>query len=266
MQSRQMDRKLYFDEQSYTTTNYVIPYLEEITPLRQGLRVMEIGCGEGGNLLPFLERECHVVGIDLSEFKINKALEFFKNHPFKNNLKLIRQDIFKLCEDPSLKFDLIFLRDTLEHIPNQKRFLEHLQKFLAPNGIVFIAFPAWRMPFGGHQQMCKSKVLCKIPYLHLLPDGLYQRVLSCGGESEGMIKTLMEIKDTRISLQQFNRMVKSNGYVAHKQTYYLINPNYEVKFGLKQRKLPRLINIPHFRDFFVTTMYCVIANFERADA
>lgn len=264
MQFRQMDRKLYFDEQSYTTTNYVIPYLEEIAPLKPGLRVMEIGCGEGGNLLPFLERQCQVVGIDMSEFKIKKALEYFKNHHFRNNLTLIRQDIFELGEDAQLKFDLIFLRDTLEHIPNQKLFMEHLQKFLRPNGMVFIAFPAWRMPFGGHQQMCKNKILCKIPYLHLLPYGLYRRVLNFGGESEGMIKTLMEIKDTRISLQQFNRYVESNGYAVVKHTYYLINPNYEIKFGLKQRELPRLINIPHLRDFFVTTMYCVIANCESA--
>jgi SAM-dependent methyltransferase len=266
MQARQMDRKFYFDEQSYTTTNYVIPYLESIIPLKPGLRVLEIGCGEGGNLLPFLERQCHVVGVDLSEFKIKKALNFLDKHPLRYNLKLIWKDIFALSEDSSLQFDLIFLRDTLEHIPNQELFLEHIKKFLAPNGKVFIAFPAWRMPFGGHQQMCKSKVLCKIPYLHLLPHGLYGRVLSLWGEPEGLIKSLLEIKHTRISLQQFKQIVNRNKYVIVKHTYYLINPNYEVKFGLKQRKLPKFINIPHLRDFFVTTMYCIIADYKHSDA
>jgi 2-polyprenyl-3-methyl-5-hydroxy-6-metoxy-1,4-benzoquinol methylase len=131
MQARQMDRKFYFDEQSYTTTNYVIPYLESIIPLKPGLRVLEIGCGEGGNLLPFLERQCHVVGVDLSEFKIKKALNFLDKHPLRYNLKLIWKDIFALSEDSSLQFDLIFLRDTLEHIPNQELFLEHIKKIFS---------------------------------------------------------------------------------------------------------------------------------------
>ena len=73
MQKRHLDRKLYFEEQSITTRDYVIPYISQHLQLKRGMRVLEIGCGEGGNMPPFLEIGCTVVGIDILESKIEKA-------------------------------------------------------------------------------------------------------------------------------------------------------------------------------------------------
>lgn len=92
---------------------------------------------------------------------------FFENHPYKDKLTLIAEDIYKVYPDTLPKFDLVVMRDTIEHIPNQKKFLEELKKFLKPNAKVFLAFPPWRMSFGGHQQVCESKFLRLLPYFHL---------------------------------------------------------------------------------------------------
>ena len=259
MQARHLNREQYFNEQSYTTEKYVIPYLTEIKPITSNTKIVEIGCGEGGNLKPFLDKGCSVVGIDLSDSKISNGIKFFENHPLRGNLKLISSDIYKIGDDSNLKFDLIIMRDTLEHIPNQDLLLEHLKMFLKPNGKIFLAFPAWRMPFGGHQQMCRSKFLSKLPYFHILPKALYRYILKLFGESQSLINGLMEVQETRISIERFHRIVRERKYKIEKETYYLINPNYEVKFKLKQRKLPTILNIPYFRDFFVTTLYSVIS-------
>ena len=45
MQERHLNRLLYFNEQAQTTELYVIPYIQEVFPLHDGLRVLEIGCG-----------------------------------------------------------------------------------------------------------------------------------------------------------------------------------------------------------------------------
>lgn len=259
MHARQFDREKYFKEQSYTTEKYVIPYINEILTITSEIKIAEVGCGEGGNLKPFLDKGCSVVGIDISDWKIEYAKKFFEKHPFNKKLSLISKDIYELKDDTNLKFDLIIMRDTLEHINNQDLFLEHLKILLKPGGKIFLAFPAWRMPFGGHQQMCDSKFLSYLPYFHILPNKIYSSILKLFGEPQENIKAQLEIKETRISLQQFHKILAKRNYKIEKAAYYLINPNYEVKFKLKPRELPTVLNIPYFRDFFVTTMYSIIS-------
>lgn len=141
MDDRHLDREKYFQEQDYTTKKYVIPYINEVLPITSNLTVAEVGCGEGGNLKPFLDIGCKVVGIDFAENKISNAEKFFGGHPQKSNLTLIAEDIYKIKPDGLLKFDLMFMRDTLEHIHDQDVFLEHLKQFIKPTGKIFLAFP-----------------------------------------------------------------------------------------------------------------------------
>ena len=54
--------------------------------------MLEIGCGEGGNLLPFAEKECNVTGIDRSEERISQAISYFKLLGF--NGRFIYSDFF----------------------------------------------------------------------------------------------------------------------------------------------------------------------------
>ena len=56
--------------------------------------VLEIGCGEGGNLLPFSEIGCNTVGVDLAESRIKDAKTFFNESHTKG--EFIASDIFNL--------------------------------------------------------------------------------------------------------------------------------------------------------------------------
>ena len=68
------------------------------------------------------------------------------------------------------------------------------------------------MPFGGHQQMAKSKLLSKLPWFHLLPKSIYKKILSWGGQDPITLNEFMEIKDTGISIERFERIVKQNQF------------------------------------------------------
>ena len=81
MHERHTDKQLYFKEQVYTTEKYVIPFIRKAAPLEPGMTVLEIGCGEGGNLKPFLDLGCKVTGIDISRSKIESALKYYQDHP-----------------------------------------------------------------------------------------------------------------------------------------------------------------------------------------
>ncbi len=54
------------------------------------------------------------------------------------------------------------------------------------------------------------------------------------------------------------QIVKKHQYKVLVKTDYFINPNYEIKFGLKPKKLLLINKIPVFRDFFTTCYYCII--------
>ena len=159
------------------------------------------------------------------------------------------------------KWDLIVLKDAIEHIPDQEKIIGYLKKFLKPDGKIYFGFPPWRMPFGGHQQTCKSKLLSRWPWLHLHPRFIYRGILKLFGESKPTIDELMEIVDTRISINRFQKICKRVGFgFMHKQ-FYLVNPIYRFKFGIKPRKQLGIISaIPWVRDFYTTTVYYLVGN------
>ena len=256
MQERQKNRALYFQELAETGRKHFLPYISNFKEILPGMNILEIGCGEGGILLPFAEKGCSVTGVDLAEGKIANAKRFFAELNMSGTF--IASDIFKLKELEN-SFDLIICHDVIEHIGNKDMFLHNLRKYLTPSGIIFMAFPAWQMPFGGHQQICRNKMLSHLPFFHLLPAGLYRAVLKAGNEDPVRIDELMEIKETGLSIETFEKLARNEGIVIKDRTLYFINPHYETKFGLRPRKLYGFIScLPRIRNFFTTSCFYIL--------
>jgi SAM-dependent methyltransferase len=258
MRERYSNRKLYFDEQSATTNKYVIPYIEDVKQITQQSRVLEIGCSEAGNLKPFVDRQCTCVGVDINEYTIKLARDFYNGN--NNAPKFFLKNIYDSTKDELGEFDIIILRDVIEHIFDQEKFMKFIKQFLKNDGVIFFGFPPWQMPYGGHQQVSAVKWIRKAPYIHLLPMKLYQYILRKSGESEAGIAQFTDIKKTGISIERFQKAVKRAGYKIDKKTAYFLNPNYEIKFGLRPRKkIPILGDIPYLKNFVTTCLYAIIS-------
>ncbi len=259
MQQRHIKRESYFEEQARTTKKYYIPYIYKYTGINPE-KVLEVGCGEGGNLLPFAEMGCDVTGVDMEISRIEQAKSFF--HKRKQRGTFIHANIFQLDEFQQ-HFPLIIVHDVIEHIDDKKLFLSDLCKFLTPDGIVFLGFPAWQMPFGGHQQIARGRIISHLPFIHLLPTSLYMMILKIFGEKKDTIKELLSIKKTRCSIERFLSVVQQSNYKIIDQQFYLINPHYETKFGLTPKKLDKQISrIPYLRNFFSTSCFYVLRKIE----
>ncbi len=259
MHERHRDRELYFREQAQTTSVHVIPFIESILPVTASTTVLEIGCGEGGNLFPFLEAGCaRIAGIDLSESKIENARSFYSAIPGGERVEFISADIYSSGSVGT--FDIVMMRDVLEHIHDQERFIGFVKRFMNRSGVLFIAFPPWNNPFGGHQQMCDSSLLSRMPWIHLLPRRLYRWLLLSAGESAARTEGLLEIKETGINIGRFEKAIKKEGFLITRKSLWIINPNFEIKFGLKPRRLPQFLGkIPVLRNFIATTGYYLIS-------
>lgn len=252
------DRKRYFDIQKLNADKYVIPFIEETFPIKPGHRVLEIGCGEAGVLLPFLERGCVAVGVELDAPRLIMANEMLKDFVETGQVSFIAKDIYKVDAEKELggNFDLIILKDVIEHIHDQPKLISEMKRFLNPGGCIFFGFPPWQMPFGGHQQMNQHKMLSKLPYYHLLPRFMYKWILK---KYNGPVNALLEIRDTRISIERFERIAKQAGYRIANKVHYLLNPIYEYKFGWKARRQIGLVKaIPYVRNYLTTCVYYLI--------
>lgn len=255
MQERHTNRKRYFEEQAHTARNYYIPYIKRMM-YHLPNEILEVGCGEGGNLLPFAEHGCQVTGVDLIPSRIEQARAFFSEKNQEGTF--ISSDIFSLT-GLNKRFPLILVHDVIEHIDHKEQFLTDLKKYLSPGGIIFIGFPAWQMPFGGHQQIAKGKCISHLPFIHLLPYTLYKYVLKICGEQESTIKELLSIKQTKCTIEMFQRIARRTNYQIINEQLYLINPHYQVKFGLTPRKLNKFIaRIPFVRNLFSTSCFYMI--------
>ena len=208
--------------------------------------------------MPFSLMGCHTVGVDIAAGRIKEANSFFNEAGAKGTF--IANDIFK---EKGLEhnFDIVICHDVIEHIADKKLFLSGLGNYLKPNGVIFMAFPAWQMPFGGHQQICRSKVLSHLPFIHLLPTVIYRFLLKAFREDNDCVNELLSIKQTRVTIEQFENLLMSTDLRVEDRQLWFINPHYEVKFGLTPRKLHPLISaIPYLRNFFCTSCFYIVVN------
>jgi SAM-dependent methyltransferase len=254
------DREVYFEHQDLNASKYVIPFIEKNKQLAPGLHVLEIGCGEGGVLKSFLKRGCEVTGVDLSQSRLDVAAKLFEDEIKAGKARFISGDIYNVGKTLKSKYDLILLKDTIEHIFDQEKLMRFLKSILKEDGKVFLGFPPWQMPFGGHQQVSEKKIFNMLPYIHLLPNPVYKFILKTFGNKENFIKELLEIKETRLSIEYFEKIVKRAGYKIDSVKFFLINPIYEMKFKLKPKEQFKIISgIPYLRNFVTTTCYYLLS-------
>ena len=157
------------------------------------------------------------------------------------------------------KYDVILLHDVIEHVPTKEPFLAHLRKFMKTKGVLFVGFPAWQMPFGGHQQICRSKLCSHLPFIHLLPTPLYRLLLKTCNEEKGTMNELMSIKECRTSIELFERLIHQCGFSVTDQKLWFINPHYKQKFHLTPRLLPHWVwKMKYIRNFFTTSCWYIL--------
>lgn len=255
------DKQTYIKYQHDNAVQYVIPFIERKLKLKEGMEVMEIGCAEGGVLKAFIERGCKGTGVELMPARYEMAKQLLADEIEKGKAEIIHKNIYDLDADSGYqaRYDLIILKDVIEHIHDQDKVLAYLRLFLKKGGHIFFGFPPWQMPFGGHQQIAKSKILSRLPYYHLLPMSLYKGILKSLGEKERTVEDLAEIKETGISIERFEKLIKKNAYTIQEKEFYLINPIYKYKFNLSaKRQYPWLSAIPYFRNFLTTCVYYLV--------
>jgi 2-polyprenyl-3-methyl-5-hydroxy-6-metoxy-1,4-benzoquinol methylase len=251
----------YWQMQYRCAQEYVIPFLENTCQITlRGKNVLEIGCGEGGVIAAFYDHGCSAAGMDISEARLQKANERANADGQQRHIQFACVNILQPEQTASWRhqFDLIIMKDVIEHLPGHREALNHIATLLKPGGYLFFSFPPWYMPYGAHQQMFNSK-LKFIPFTHLLPRAWFRALAQRFGERQELIAELVGLYDSRLSLSALNKLLREIPYNVIVKKLYLTNPMYKYKFGVKPIPHPALIShLPIIREFITTVAYCAL--------
>ena len=158
-----------YDEVPYTTLATPQTHPERIAavarlfgvrpPAPRTCRVLELGCGDGSNLIPIAlslpESEC--VGIDLAGSALAKG-RALSDEAGAGNVTLRQMNVTDVGEGPG-RFDYIVAHGFYSWVPSEvgEKLLEVIGTNLAANGVAFVSYNT--LPGGHVRQMLREMLL-----------------------------------------------------------------------------------------------------------
>lgn len=234
--------KYYWGYQYRLGEDIIVPYLQKYGVFQHGMQAVEIGSAEGGVLAALVNAGAtNALATDIATHRLALGDKITK----KLNLNIEFREHNILSEEVPLnwqkKADLVILRDVIEHLDDTFEALDNISKFIKPGGYLYVTFPPYHSPFGGHQHIVMN-TLGKLPFIHLLPDFLFHPMIASGRPGDiGEVKRLQKI---RLTPGKFVKAAIKAGYSVHKEDYYAIRPVFKMKFGLPTVKITPLSFLP----------------------
>jgi SAM-dependent methyltransferase len=226
----------------------VVPYLKETGFFRKGDKVAEVGSAEGGVLAAFVEAGAtEPLGTDIVQERLDTGILI--NEIAGINIEFSNHNILgdSIPEEWNDKFDMVILRDVIEHLADTDYSLGAIRRIIKPGGHLYVTFPPYYSPFGAHQHTLNN-FWGKLPYIHWLPDSIFRLLIKSGRKPDiEEVESLMEIK---LSIKKFLAAAENNNYSIAMKDFFILRPVYKMKFGLPTLRVPFFLNIPFINNLF----------------
>jgi len=225
----------YFEYERRIAREHLVPWLQKHRALPTHGQVLDVGCGYGGTLAALKEvcPNLSAVGLDLDASMTSEGQK-----RLGDSAELIHADFFQWS---SGTFDLILMRDVLEHIRDPEAALSRVASMLAKGGRLFVSFAPFYGPFGGHQHNAAGP-FAAVPWLQCLPERMFRKLLPIAGnsyKSKAELELDMEsVLETRLTMRRFVLGARAADLRVEVSTAYLSRPDYKSKFGLPTVRLP----------------------------
>lgn len=240
--------KYYWNYMYDLGKSFIVPYLAEKGIFKSGYHVAEIGSAEGGVLAAFMDAGASKgLGTDIAVVRLEKGKYIAGIGGI--DLQYTTHDI--VTQEPSDEwkdeFDLVLLRDVIEHLDDPTSALKNIKMVMKDDGKLFVTFPPFHSPYGGHQHTVKSTG-GKFPYIHLLPKSTFNKFIEKGVQAD--IGEANRIYDLRLTIPKFEKAVADAGLKVVLKECYFLRPVFKMKFGLPSLKINTLAKIPFIAKYF----------------
>ena len=238
--------------------DYMMAYLERKGAKIKGGTIIEIGSAEGGNLCAMAEHgAAELVGTDIAEVRLESAREIAQT--LNLDIYYTSNDIIyeEQPEQWQGHFNLALLRDVIEHLDDAEIALRNIKQLLSPGGMLYVTFPPWYSPFGAHQQLLMNRA-SNIPYIHFLPNPLFEKVIANGRAND--VVEVRRLREIRMTTTKFRQAAKGAGYEIVDERLFFIRPVFRSKFGLRPIGANILKPFPGLRDLFALEAGYILRN------
>lgn len=245
----QPHEKYYWGYQYLLSRDVIVPELTQRGVFRAGDSVAEIGCGEAGVLDAFVEAGAtNAIGTDIVPYRLDLGRKIAARLGLAMDLS--EHDILFSSPPDAWRnaYNLVILRDVIEHLDDATLALKNIRSIMKPNGWLYVTFPPYNSPYGGHQQLLENG-WGKIPYVHLLPGALFNPMIRAG-KQQANVEEVSRLRNIRLSAKKFTKAAQDAGYVVRHEDYYLLRPVFKMKFGLPAIKITALKSLPLVKSAF----------------
>ena len=239
--------RYYFGYQYGLGGEYLAPYFKSKGIELRGAKIAEIGCGEGGVLAAIAdEGASEVLGIDIRQIAIDSAAKTFDTLGLKADFAIVDITNDTVPDKWRNHFDLVLLRDVIEHLHETKKSLRNIMEFIKPGGYLSVVFPPYYSPFGAHQHLLDNR-MGKLPFIQLLPDGLFNKAYK-KARLQIDVEEVSSLREIRLTIAKFRAAAKRAGFETVSEELYFLRPVFKMKFGLPTIRANFLKAIPGIRE------------------
>jgi len=107
--------------------------IDEFSPVGNGQRVLDVGCGRGYLARILAKRGYKVTGVDMDREALKIARQYC--------CEVIETDLQNWTGPEGRRFDYLLFGDVLEHLSDPVAFIQRLMPFLNEHGVVVLSVP-----------------------------------------------------------------------------------------------------------------------------
>ena len=184
----------------------------------------------------------------------------------KSNVAYRRLNIFdeNLTDKIDSRFDIIILRDVIEHLDNKQtdKLFKQINLLSNLDTLILITFPPFYSPFGLHQQVLLKSILRFIPYLSLIPKDIIKVLVEGDKDNKEGVEELLSLYESKKTISMLYKLVRRNGYSVLDEKFFHIRPSHEIRYGFKTIQSRLIWNIPILRELLITGTVFLIQKYQ----